>query len=281
MPNHPSTSTNETNEARATPHIGLFDSGVGGLSVLRAVRGAMPESRLTYFADSAHAPYGERDAAHVRDRSHRITQALVELGAQVLVVACNTATAIAIDSLRGQWPQLPIVGVEPGIKPALALTRNARIGVLATPATLASERFMGLLAMHAKGCDVICQPCPGLAARIEAGQLDAQDLIARIDALCEPLRAQAVDVVVLGCTHYPFVRRHIEASMGPGVVIVDTATAVARQVATRCAGLHGNQSTGAREVGLMTHADEALLRRLATEWLPFDVHIATAPPALA
>lgn len=263
--------------AGAPLEIGVFDSGVGGLSVLRALRTALPGAALGYYADSHHAPYGERDAAHVLDRARRITDALVKLGARAIVVACNTATALAIDRLREEWPQLPFVGVEPGIKPAVARSKVQRIGVLATTATLRSPRFLALVERHAGPCEVVVEACPGLAARIERGHLEAADLVAMIDAHCDPLRRREVDVVVLGCTHYPFVRAQVEAAMGPAVEVIDTAAAVARQAAAHFApiGTHGPAVTR-----LMTHADPHKLTRLARGWLPFDWHLVPGPESL-
>ncbi len=262
-------------------HIGVFDSGVGGLSVLRSLREVLPAARFTYFADSRYAPYGERDPAHVRDRSTRIAASLFAAGADALVVACNTATALAIDGLRTAWPSQPIIGIEPGIKPAVAASRSARIGVLATPSTLRSDRFAKLLKDHANGCEVICQPCPGLAARIEQGHLDAPDIRERVRAVCEPLREAGVDVVVIGCSHYPFVQAQIAQALGPRVQIIDTAQAVARQAALQCKSLVIARRELVAEVVLMTHADADLLARLATEWLPFAWRLEQAPAELA
>jgi len=266
------------------PHIGVFDSGVGGLSVLRALRAALPGARLTYVADSAHAPYGDRDVAHVQRRSHLITQHLAAFGAQLIVVACNTATALAIESLRREWPALPIVGVEPGVKPAVALSTVRRVGVLATPATVASERFQRLVAAHSAQCEVIAVPCPGLAARIERRHLDDPALAATIDGLCSELRERKVDVVALGCTHYPFVRMQIEAALPPGLAIVDTAEAVARQAATLCQRLSASapaEALSTPRIELQTNADVHRLAALAADWLGFEVPVRACDPALS
>jgi glutamate racemase len=262
-------------------HVGLFDSGVGGLSVLRALHHAMRRAHFSYFADSTHAPYGERDPAHAIERSLRITDALLARGAGAIVVACNTATALAVDALRTAHPELPIIGVEPGIKPAVALSSVRRIGVLATPATLTSERFERLLREHAGGVEVVRQPCPGLAARIEAGDLDAPDLAQQVAAFCAPLRERGVDVVVLGCTHYPFVRHHVQAALGPAVEIIDTAEAVAQQAARRCEALMPNNTSPSRPAELLTHAHDGVLARLAAQWLRFECRTVSAPAELA
>lgn len=252
--------------------VGVFDSGVGGLSVLRALHTAMPRTPLCYIADSAHAPYGERPVAEVLARSACITQHFVSLGAAGVVVACNTATALAVDHLRTRWPNLPIVGIEPGIKPAIAATRNRRIGVMATPATLASAPFSRLAAAQADGAFVLLQPCPGLAHQVETGDLDAPELIDLVRRFCEPLRRAEVDTVVLGCTHYPLIARHIQAALGPHVTLVDTAGAVARHAAQRLGANFDTGSCGAADparIDLLSTGDPAALQRLAAAWLPF------------
>ena len=268
--------------APAAMRVGIFDSGVGGLSVLCALRVAIPGAALHYVADSGHAPYGERDPSHVIDRSLRIASHLIDHGAQALVVACNTATAVAIESLRDRWPMLAIIGVEPGIKPALALSRNGRIGVMATATTLGSARFQRLLSTHTRGQHVHLQACTGLAAAIERGQLDDPALLDLIDAHCKPLRDVAVDTVVLGCTHYAFVRTQIQSALGPGVQIVDTAAAVARHAASVLGALQGNVTVrvSAPPVLLQTTGNPLQLQRVVRGWLRFDSRIEAAPEVL-
>ena len=214
--------------------VGVFDSGVGGLSVLRALRALCPQAEFHYLADSGHAPYGERAPDFVLARSLAAARHLRAQGCDLLVIACNTATAAAAQALREAWPDWPIVGVEPGIKPAAALTRNGRVGVLATEGTLRSDKFRLLAAAHAAHIDLVLQPCPGLAAALEAGDVDAPAVVDRIKAYCAPLRAQGVDTVVLGCTHYPFAAHHIRAELGAEVALVDTADAVARRTLQLC-----------------------------------------------
>jgi glutamate racemase len=266
----------------SSPCIGVFDSGVGGLSVLRELRRTLPRVRLHYVADSGHAPYGERDAAHVIERSMRVVSHLVAHGAQAVVIACNTATAVAVSQLRAAWPQLPFIGVEPGIKPAWALSRNGRIGVMATAATLSSRKFQRLVATHGASEFILLQACSGLAAAIERGELDAPDLLALIDIHCRPLREAGVDTVVLGCTHYPFVQAAIQGALGPHVQIVDTAAAVARHAATLLAALAAMRqpANGAGEVLLESTGDGAQLERFARRCLPFDCEVAAAPRCL-
>jgi glutamate racemase len=265
-----------------TVRVGVFDSGVGGLSVLRALHQCLPSSTLHYVADSGHAPYGERDEQHVVTRSRRIAAHLVDHGAQALVVACNTATAAAVQTLRDEWPGLVIVGVEPGLKPALAMTRNGRVGVMATAGTLTSEKFQRLLASLAPRETVHLQACTGLAAAIERGDLDDPDLLALIDTHCRPLRDAHVDTVVLGCTHYPFVQPHIQAALGPDVQLVDTAWAVARHTAKQVGHLQrGSAGRDApADVILESTGDALALEQIARRWLGFECRVGPAPAGL-
>ena len=211
--------------------IGVFDSGLGGLSVLQALRARLPQAEMLYVADSGHAPYGEKDVGHITSRSLYITQFLLSQGADAIVVACNTATAAAVHALRAQWPHVPIIGVEPGVKPAVKQSPGKRIGVLATPRTLASEKFCQLVERHASEAQITLQACPGLAKEIETGVLDSPRLRELVNVFAAPLTAAGVDTVVLGCTHYPFVRPLFSQALGEHVSIIDTAEAVARQVA--------------------------------------------------
>jgi glutamate racemase len=248
------------------------------LSVLVALREQLVATPLLYLADSAHAPYGERDGGFVVDRSRRIASHLVAQGARGLVVACNTATAAAVQALRATWSTIPIVGIEPGLKPAAAMTRNGRIGVLATPGTLASERFAALLRAQPPHLQFVSRACPGLAALVEDGDLDAPALRAAIDEHTAPLRDAGVDTVVLGCTHYGFVRHHIEAAMGPGVQVLDTALPVARHAATRFAAGIADIVPTTPSVRLQTTGDVARLRRIASAWLPFACSVEAISP---
>lgn len=210
--------------------LGVFDSGVGGLSVLQALRSELPHAHCVYLADSGHAPYGERPDAYVLERAQRIAQHLIQsMGCQGLVIACNTATAIAIQQLRTDWPHIPMVGVEPGIKPAVALSQDQRIGVMATSATLRHPRFQRLVQTHAPQAKVLPQACPGLALTIEKGDLHAPEIAHLLARYCTQLRDKHVDTVVLGCTHYAFVQEQIKTLLGPDVRLIDTAQAVAQQ----------------------------------------------------
>ena len=216
-----------------SPHpvrIGIFDSGVGGLSVMQAIRARLPRAELLYAADTAYAPYGDRSEEFLCDRSERIARFLRDQGAQMIVVACNTATAAAVARLRATWTALPVVGVEPGVKPAVAESAARRVGVLATTRTLASEKFRRLAEAHADGATLVLQPCPGLADAIEAADAQGSGLDVLVERYCAPLRDAGVDVAVLGCTHYVFARELFERAL-PGVRLIDTAEAIARQTA--------------------------------------------------
>ena len=260
---------------QAQLHIGVFDSGVGGLSILRALRATMPDASYTYYADSAHAPYGERDDAYILERSLKIAELLINLGCNMLVIACNTATAVAATALRQHWPNFPIIGIEPGIKPAVLSSKNQRVGVMATNSTLRSERFQRLLDQHGQGAHIVTQACTGLALAIESGDVHSELVQELVGVHCEPLRKAEVDTVVLGCTHYTFVADSIQATMGPAVKVMDTAQAVARETqnqafkrATTMAGLVRTGELGPRAtLWLRSSADEVALQTIAARWL--------------
>lgn len=254
--------------------IGVFDSGVGGLSVLQALRRAQPPTCLHYVADSAFAPYGERHDEEIRDRSRRIVEHLLAQGARLIVVACNTATAAAIDTLRREHPDTPFVGVEPGVRPAIALSRRKRIAVMATEATLRSERFRVLVQREAAGGFAHLQPCPGLAAAIERDDADSPGLQALVTRYAEAVRAADVDVVALGCTHYPFVRDDIARVLGDEFMLLDTADAVASQAARLWRA--PATEVDAAWCRLEATGDPQQLRRFAARWLGMAAAIAPA-----
>lgn len=209
--------------------VGLFDSGLGGLSVARAVRAALPRHDLRYLADSAHCPYGPLPLEQVQARSLACAGWLVERGAGVVVVACNTATSAAVELLRAALP-VPVVGMEPGVKPAVAATRTGRVAVLATSGTLRGERFARLVERYAGGVEVRTVACPGMVDLVEAGDLAGPRAAAVVGGYVRPLAEEGVDTLVLGCTHFPPLRALIAAA-APGATIVDTGPAVAAQVA--------------------------------------------------
>ena len=209
--------------------IGIFDSGVGGLSVVKEIQGLLPWENLLYIADSAYAPYGNKPLEFIQQRSHELTRFLIAQQAKAIVVACNTATAAAVAQLRDSF-SIPIIAMEPGVKPAIAATKTGVVGVLATENTLTSEQFASLLHRYASEVEVISQPCPGLVEQIEAGEFDGditQELIRRYTA---PLLAAGADTIVLGCTHYPLIKAQIEGVVGQAISIIETGPAVAQQL---------------------------------------------------
>jgi len=212
--------------------IGVFDSGVGGLSVLQHIRRSLPDARLIYLADSAHVPYGDKSAHYIEQRAITLTRFLIEQGADAIVIACNTATAAAATSLRQHF-SCPVIGMEPAVKPAVLATKSGVVGVLATIGTLESARFAALLERYAGDVDIVTQGCPGLVEQVEAGDLHGirtRDLIERYTA---PLLSRGADTLILGCTHYPFLASLIRDIVGTGLTIVATGEAVARQVQRR------------------------------------------------
>lgn len=213
-----------------SPVVGLFDSGVGGMSVAREIRAALPHERLLYVADSAYCPYGERPLEEIRERSLIIAEGLLARGAKIVVVACNTASGAALELLRSHF-SAPVVGLEPAVKPAAASSRNGRIAVLATPATLRSERFHRLVDHYGAGREIMKVACPGFVELVEAGRVSGPDVVAEVGEVLRAVREEGVDRVVLGCTHYPFLREVIAEVLGEGVEILDSGAAVARQVA--------------------------------------------------
>jgi len=215
---------------RGAAPIGVFDSGLGGLSVVRAIRQRLPAEPLIYIADSRYAPYGEKSDAFIRARSEALSRGLIERGAKMLVVACNTATTHAIAHLREQL-DLPIIGVEPGIKPAALGSRSKVVGVLATAATLRSDKLQGLLAAHAGTCRFVCQAGHGLVERIEQGEAEGEAVDALLAQYLQPMLDAGADSLVLGSTHYAWLIPAIRRRFGDRFSLVETATAIAQRVA--------------------------------------------------
>jgi glutamate racemase len=223
--------------------IGIFDSGVGGISVLKHIHALLPAEQLLYYADSLHAPYGSKTPEFICERAFAITDFLIAQGAKALVVACNTATAAAVDKLRAHYT-LPIIGMEPAVKPAAAASHSGVIGVLATVGTLKSAQFAALLEHYGQHVRVVTQACPGLVECIERGELQAAATRNLVAGYVAPLLEAGADTIVLGCTHYPFVRDLIAEIAGPQVALIDTGAAVARQL------MHRLEDTGFLANGL-------------------------------
>lgn len=215
---------------RADAPVGIFDSGLGGLSVLRAARRHLPDEAFVYVADSRYAPYGERDDAFIIERTLAIGEWLVREGAKALVVACNTATAQSIAVVRAKLA-IPLVGVEPGIKPATQCSKTRVAGVLATQATLRSARFQALLERYAADCRFLCQPGHGLVQAVERCDTGSPELRALLAGYLEPMLAAGADTLVLGCTHYPFLDAAIRDITQARLDLVDTSDAIAHQLA--------------------------------------------------
>ena len=254
--------------------IGVFDSGIGGLSVLKALRAELPHEHFIYVADSGHAPYGERDVAHVLARSRAIVQYLVSQNVKALVIACNTATAAAIHLLRAEHPGLALIGVEPALKPAVALSQTGRIGVMATRSTLASAKFQALLASQAEKATFILQPCDGLARTIERSAETGNTT--ETIALCARYISAAglfgtkngeIDTLVLGCTHYPLASGHLRDLLGPGVQLIDNGEAVARQTRRQLQSGPTPAQQPPGQVSLFTTGEPQTLQAAASRWL--------------
>lgn len=268
---------------RCDDPIGVFDSGVGGLSVLRALQNELPLERFVYVADSGHAPYGERDDTHVIARSHAITSYLRQHHhIKALVVACNTATAAAIHLLRADHADLPIVGIEPALKPAAAQTRTGTVGVIATRGTLNSEKFRALLeSLHGQATFVL-QPCDGLADAIE--RADTPKIIAACAMYMRAMgqfgtQSGEIDTLVLGCTHYPFVAEEMRRHTGPAVNYLEGGAPVARQTRRLLQERHSLASTSTRDTPgrttLYSTGDASALRQAAMRWLQLDAEAQT------
>lgn len=267
--------------ARNGGPIGVFDSGVGGLSVLRHVRALLPHEDLLYIADSGHAPYGDKSPEWIRERSLALTDWLIGRGAKAIVIACNTATAAAAGALRERHT-LPVVGMEPAVKPAAAATKSGVVGVLATVGTLKSAQFAALLDRFANGIEVVTQPCPGLVECVERGELDSPATRAFVARYLEPLLARGADTIVLGCTHYPFLAPLIAELAGPRVALIETGAAVARQLERRLheAAIHARSTAPGCEA-FYASGDVELAARVMHRLWPGDTPVEPLPTLLA
>lgn len=209
--------------------IGIFDSGSGGLSVYRELIKALPRERYLYFSDNAHCPYGEKTAEYIQDRARAITDILLGMGADIIVVACNTATAAAIATLRAEYPSVPFIGMEPAVKPAALGTRSGVIGVLATAGTLKGSKYLNTRGLFEDDVRIVEHVGQGFVELVENGILDGPEAESVVRESLQPLLDEGADTIVLGCTHYPFLLPVIERIAGPGVKVIDPAPAVARQ----------------------------------------------------
>lgn len=251
--------------------IGVFDSGVGGLSVLRAIRALLPAQPVIYLADQAHVPYGVRPIEEVRAFSHEITHYLLYRGAKLVTVACNTASVAALKMLREHFPDTPFVGMEPAVKPAAEQTHSGVVGVLATDATFHTEMYASVVERFAGGVTVLQDPCPGLVSQIEQGDLEGERTREILEKALSPMLAAGADTIVMGCTHYPFVIPLIQKITGPDVRVIDPAPAIARQV-QRLLSANGLlcPGPGRGEVEFLTSGNPETFHRLIVQLLHED-----------
>jgi glutamate racemase len=210
--------------------IGVFDSGIGGVSVLRAMRAEMPAADLIYIGDNIHLPYGEKSMQEIRTYTRGVVKFLISQGCKIIVIACNTASAAALKEMRAEFPEITFVGMEPAVKPAAEQTQTGVVGVIATTATFQGELFASVVERFANNVKVLRQPCPGLVQQIEAGELRSDKTMNMLRDWLLPMKEQNIDRLVLGCTHYPFVAYAIHEILGDNVLIIDPAPAIARQV---------------------------------------------------
>lgn len=235
---------NKSMKKNAFSPIGVFDSGIGGISLLKCMREAMPCEDFIYIADSFFAPYGNKPKGFIEKRALSISRFLIEKNAKAIVVACNTATAAAISTMRSLF-NLPVIGMEPGVKPAISITKTGTVGILATTETLNSEKFKNLVERFCCGCNIVTQDCPGLVEKIEEIRLLDEETLVLIKKYLSSLLSRGADTIVLGCTHYLFLTDIIREIAGDQVKVIDTGTAVTREVIRRL-----------KEEGLMTEKKE-------------------------
>lgn len=258
--------------------IGVFDSGIGGLSVLQEIHALLPTETLMYVADTRHLPYGTQSSDFITQRALTLTEFLLSHGAKAIVVACNTATAAAVATLRERYPHHLIIGMEPAVKPAVARSQGGRVGVLATNSTLASEKFARLVERHAVRAEVIVQPCPGLVDLVEAGNLNgvaARELVARY---VTHLVQQGCDTLVLGCTHFSFLAPLIQEVAGGQVAVVDAGEAVARELKRRLQEHHAlTASTALGALRFYTSGEPVAVARISTQLLKQAVQVERLP----
>ncbi len=252
--------------------IGIFDSGVGGLSVLRSLTGTLPKQSIIYFADQAHVPYGRRPLEEVQAFSFEITRWLLDRNCAAIIVACNTASAAALHVLRQTYPEIPFIGMEPAVKPAAEQTRTGIVGVIATPATFQGQLYASVVERFASSVTVLEDTCPGLVEEIEAGRVDSAETRRILEKALFPMIEKGIDTVVLGCTHFPFVIPVIKQIVGPDVRVIDPAPAVARQAARVITSI-GLKGSGKRTVEIFTTGDTNALKKVMPVLLPITAEI--------
>ena len=254
--------------------IGMLDSGVGGLTILRAIREQMPGQPVVYLADQAHVPYGIRQLEEVRGFTKEITQILINQGAKLIVVACNTASVASLGYLRKEFPETPFVGMEPAVKPAAEQTKTGVVGVLATYATFQTDVYNSVVERFAKNVTLLQNHCPGLVGQIEKGDLSGLETRRILESALRPMVAQGIDTVVLGCTHYPFVIPLIQEIVGPNVRVIDPAPAIARQT-QRLLTEHGWLADGriSSEIRLITTGNASVIENNLPLYLGYHLPV--------
>ncbi len=259
--------------------VGVFDSGIGGLTVWREIRQQLPDESTVYLADQAHLPYGPKPAADVLTLAQANVEFLLQQGCKLIVVACNTASAAALQELRARHPEVPFVGMEPAVKPAAERSRSRVVGVMATPGTLQGRMFADAVSRFAHGVKVINQPCAGLVERIEGHRPDHPTTIALLRGLLLPIQQGGADTLVLACTHYPFVARQIADILGPAVEIIDPAPAVARQLGRVLAerGLENTATDRTAPHRFFTTGTTEPFREMLQRLLQLEVAVERAP----
>ena len=263
--------------SRTNDAIGVFDSGVGGLSVLRAMREQMPNENIVYFGDQGHVPYGARPIEEIQKFSVGITNFLLDQGSKIIVVACNTASAAALTYLREKFPKITFVGMEPAVKPAAEITKTGKVGVLATPATFQGALYASVVERFGAGVELLQSTCPGLVGQIEKGELDTKATRAILEDALLPMLERDIDTVVLGCTHYPFVIPLIQSIVGENVRVIDPAPAIARQ-AQRLLDAQGLRNDSEKTGGLQifTSGDVKIVHSVILKLLNADAEVKPA-----
>jgi glutamate racemase len=257
---------------RVSAPVGVFDSGIGGISILLEIRKVLPSENILYFADSAHCPYGDKPVEDIRARTMAITEFLIGQGAKAVVVACNTACSAGLDQVRKENPGTPIIGVEPAVKPAHKITRNGKIGILSTSLTLSGGKFSMLAEKFANDIHLFTQPSSGLADLVEAGKIHAPETRVLLEKYLHPLMEQGIDTLILGCTHYPFLKSVIEDICGNGIRLLDTGEAVARQTGRVLESKNLlNTEGGIGTVTFFTTGDPAFTGRIIEEVWPEEI----------
>jgi len=262
---------NVNNQFYKNGAIGVFDSGIGGLSVLREIRNALPDVNLIYFGDQDHVPYGPRELSQVLDFSITITEFLLSLGAKMIVVACNTASAAALKELREIYSETLFVGMEPAVKPAVEQTVSGAVGVLATPATFQSKLYASVIERFAFGVEIYQDTCPGLVKEIEKGNFNGKVTTKILKKVLDPMLEKNIDSIVLGCTHYPYVISLIKSIVGPEVRVINPAPAVARQTKKIFSEIirNGNPELSPTTT-IITSGDENKLRKKIRNFFPYE-----------